>query len=208
MGPRGAAVVVMVLAAGILAACGNTPAGPSAESSDPLGTRAGTSSGAPTGSPSGSSSGSGSSAGLGMALAAIDPAKLPATRSAVAAVMGKLPATLSGHPLSSARTWREVRYADGTAVEATSLVEAAGQGVTMDQFWPHLEAGHPGDFAVTRHSKPDGPVRWLTGDGEPPHNEAVVAALTPRNGPWLFTFEAPSEKAANDLLTAFQAALG
>lgn len=79
MGPRGAAVLVMVMAAGILAACGTTPAGTSADSSDPLGTRAGTSSSAP----SGSSSGSAASTGLGMALAAIDPAKLPATRSAV-----------------------------------------------------------------------------------------------------------------------------
>jgi hypothetical protein len=142
-----------------------------------------------------------------MALAAIDPAKLPATRSAVVSVMGKLPATLNGRPVSSERTWREVRYADGSSVEATSLVEAAGQGLTMDQFWPHLEAGHPGDFAVTSHSKPGDRVRWLIGDGQPPYQRTVVAALTPSNGLWLFAFEAPSEKAASDVLTAFEAAL-
>lgn len=208
MGARGAAVLVMVLSAGILAACGTTTADTSAASSGPPRTRTDTSRSTLSTSSSASSSGSGASTGLGMALAAIDPAKLPATRAAVASVMGKLPATLNGHPVSSERTWRTVRYADGTSVEATSLVEAAGQGFTMDQFWPHLEAGHPGDFAVTSHSKPGDRVRWLTGDGQPPYHEAVVAAVTPSNGPWLFAIEAPSEKAANDVLTAFQAALG
>ncbi|WP_323098123.1 hypothetical protein [Intrasporangium sp. YIM S08009] len=141
-------------------------------------------------------------------MAALDPATLPATRSAVATVMDKLPATLNGYPVSRERTWRTVRYADGTSMEAISLDEAAGQGFTMDQFWPHLEAGRPGDYAVTSHSKPGDRLRWLTADGQPPNRQAVVAGLTPRNGPWLFAIEAPSEKAANDVLAAFRAALG
>ncbi|GAA1983152.1 hypothetical protein GCM10009817_25690 [Terrabacter lapilli] len=138
-------------------------------------------------------------------MAGIDPAKLPSTASAVVTVLGKLPPTLNGHPVTK-RTKTLVDYADGTGLEAQPLVEAAGQGITMAQFWPHLEAGHPGDFTVTSHSKPGEPLLWLTADGQPPY-QAIVAAVASPTGSWVFAVEAPSEKAANDLLTALRAAL-
>jgi len=204
MGARGATVLAIVLA-GTLAACGTTPAGASAGSSDTPSTTTGTASGAPaSGAPA---SGSPTSAGLGTVLAAIDAAKLPSTPSGVAKVLGKLPGALNGHPVTE-RTQKRVRYADGTTMEAQPLVEAAGQGSTMAEFWPRLEAGHPGDFAVTSHSKPSEPVLWLTADGQAPYYGAYVAVLAPSTGSWLFGVDAPSEQAANDLLTAFRAALG
>lgn len=100
-----------------------------------------------------------------------------------------------------------VHYADGTGPEAQPLVEAAGQGRTMVQFWSYVEAGHPGDFTVTSHSKPAHPVLWLTANGQPPYYQAIVAAVASPTGSWVFEVEAPSEKAAKDLLAAFGAAL-
>lgn len=211
MGARAAALLAVVLAAGALAACGTTPAGVSSGSSETPGTGAATSTGAPRASstPSTSSApsvGASTSNRMGPVLAGIDPAKLPSTAPAVVTVLGKLPPTLNGHPVTK-RTKKTVVYADGTGLEAQPLVEAAGQGVTMAQFWPHLEAGHPGDFTVTSHSKPEEPLLWLTADGQPPY-QAIVAAMASPTGSWVFAVEAPSEKAANDLLAALRAAVG
>ncbi|GAA2747906.1 hypothetical protein GCM10009868_39250 [Terrabacter aerolatus] len=208
MGARAAALLAVVLAAGALAACGTTAAGVATGGSDTLGT------GGSTGPPRASSTpttsiaprvGGSTSNRLGPVLAGIDPAKLPATATAVATVLGRLPPTLDGRRVTK-RTATAVDYADGTGLETQPLMEAAGQGITMAQFWPHLVAGHPGDFTVTSHSTPGEPLLWLTAEGEPPY-QAVVAAVASTTGSWVFEVEAPSEKAANDLLAALRAAL-
>jgi hypothetical protein len=138
-------------------------------------------------------------------LAGIEPAQLPSTASAVASVLATLPGMLDGHRVTE-RIGKRVRYADGTVLEAQPVEEAGMPGMTMAQFWPRLAAGHPGDFTVTSHSKPGEPVLWFTADGEGPYG-AYVAVVASPTGSWLFAVDAPSEKAANDLLTAFGAAL-
>lgn len=137
-------------------------------------------------------------------MASIDPTKLPSTASGVASILAKLPATLGGHPVT-ARTGREVSYADGTSIHAQPLAEAAGPGMAMAQFFAGF-VRQGGQFTVTSQNKPDEPMLWFTANGRPPYG-AHVAALASSTGSWLFGVDAPSERAANDLLTRFEAAL-
>lgn len=186
-----AIALVLIPAAGSLTGCGTPPASANVGGSPAPVSGSGDSSGPP---------GAGAARhDLGAVLGVIDPTKLPASPSAVAAALSQLPATLNGHPVT-ARSDREVAYADGTSVHAQPLVEAAGPDADMVSFFPRFAA--KGEFSIRAQSRTGEPLLWFTATSRPPYG-AHVAALASRTGTWLFGFDAPSEAAVNDILVRF-----
>jgi hypothetical protein len=135
-------------------------------------------------------------------LADIDPARMPATESAVASVLAKLPAAVGGHPLTS-RGPRQVKYADGTTFTVAPLAEAA-PGMTMRAFFTQFVAS--GQFTVTAQNAAGAPLLWFVGTGQAPYKHQVAAAAATSRA-WLFGVDAASPAAADDLIAGFTAAL-
>lgn len=76
--------------------------------------------------PGGATSTAGVASASGQSLAGLDPARLPDTSAAVAALLARMPATVVGHTRTNSTTG-EVHYADGSAfsIAPRSGVDAA-----------------------------------------------------------------------------------
>ena len=135
-------------------------------------------------------------------MAGIDPDRLPATESAIASVLAKLPAEVGGHAQTS-RTPRYVKYADGTRFIVAPLAEAA-PGWTMPRFFTRFVGSS--EFTVTAQNAVGAPLLWLVAAGRPPY-QVQFAAVAAASGAWLFGVDAASPAAAEDLVAGFTAAL-
>lgn len=137
------------------------------------------------------------------ALAGIDPAKLPTSDAEVAAALSKLPATLNGFPVTT-RSERAISYADGTALHAQPLSEAAGPNEAMTTFFPRFTA--MSGLSVKAQNDPGAPLLWFAGTGRSPYGAHVVG-IASSGGSWLFGLDAPTEGAADQLIGQFVATL-
>ena len=174
-------LLVAVLTVGAIAGCGSV---------------AGTGPGVATSTPT-------DAAGRGQSLARLDPARLPDTSAAVAALLARMPATVAGHARTNSTT-REVRYADGSAFTVALLSEVA-PGRSMPTFFTAFAGS--GQFTVTGKNVDGAPVLWFVGTSKAPDNHDVAAAAS-SSGSWLFGVDAASPAAADEIVAGFTAALG
>ena len=146
------ALLVAVLTVGAVAGCGSV---------------AGTGPGVATSTPA-------VAAGRGQSLARLDPARLPDTSAAVAALLVRMPATVAGHARTNSTT-REVHYADGSGFSVAPLSEAA-PGLSMPAFFTSFAGS--GQFSVTTKNVDGAPVLWFVGTSKAPDNHDVAAAAS------------------------------
>lgn len=131
-------------------------------------------------------------------LATTTPSRLPTTPAAAEVLLAAMPGTVAG----AARTRsgpKDVTWANGSAVTAAPLAEAAAPGQSMRQFFDAFAAS--GQFTVARRSGPSDRLLWFVGTGNQTGGSAV-AALADANGQWLYGIEAADGQALQQLVDA------
>jgi hypothetical protein len=139
-------------------------------------------------------------------VAELRAASLPDSERDVTAVLGRMPAQISG--LSRQSPGRgEVRYGTprtGASLVITSLVEAAGPNHDMPTFFERFAVD--GQISVQQRNTPTSRLLFLTGPAVDPAR-GVAAAWARRDGHWLFGVEAANPALLSDLINAFHAAM-